>query len=101
LTFREHTTNLFQALDFVFFGNLQHLKATAAREFGDDSVNEQIMKMTQPDEQTATSGTVRGSFRKARMIPDTTIRPFKILIDEEIMRQNPGFQAVWETKCLD
>jgi hypothetical protein len=30
------------------------------------------------------------------MILDTTTRPFKIRIDEDIMRQSPGFQAVWE-----
>jgi hypothetical protein len=96
LTFPAHTTNLFQAPDLVFFGSLRHLKATAAGEFGDNSVNEQITKMIQAPEQTATSGTIKGSFRRAGMIPDTTTRPLKIRIDEEIMRQSPGFLAIWE-----
>jgi hypothetical protein len=91
LTFPAHTTNFFQILNLVFFDSLKHLKATAAREFDDDSVNEQIMKMIQADEQTAISGTIRRSFRKAVMIPDTTTRPFKIVIDEDIMRQSPSF----------
>jgi hypothetical protein len=96
LTFPAHTINLVLTLDLVFFGSLEHLKSTAAGKFGDDSVNEQITKMIQAYEQTATSGTIRGPFRKAGMIPNTTTRPFKIRIDEEIMRQSPCFQAVWE-----
>jgi hypothetical protein len=100
LTFPVHPTNLFQALNLVFFGNLKHLKATAAWEFGDDSDNEQIAKMIQTYEQTAASGIVIRSFCKAKMIPDTTTRPFKIRADEDIMRQSPGFQAVWERNVL-
>jgi hypothetical protein len=96
LTFPVHTTNLFQALDLVFVGSLKHLKATAAAEFGDDSVNDQIMKMIQADEQTATSGTIRGSFDKVGMILDTTTRPFKVRIDEGIKRESPGFQVIRE-----
>jgi hypothetical protein len=96
LTFPVHTTNLFQALDLVFSGSLNYFKATTAGEFGDDLVNGQIMKMIQAYEQTATPGTIRGSFRKAGMISNTTTRPFKIHIDEDIMRQSPGLQAVWE-----
>jgi hypothetical protein len=96
LTFPAHTTNLFQALDLVFFGTLKHLKATAAGEFDDGSVNEQITKMIQAYEQTATSGTIRGSFPRAGMISDITTRPFKIRVDEDAMRQSPGFRAVWE-----
>jgi hypothetical protein len=59
LTFPEHTTNLFLAVDLVFFGSRKHLKATAAGEFGDDWVNEQITKMIQAYQQTATLGTIR------------------------------------------
>jgi hypothetical protein len=33
------TTNLFQALDFVFCGALEKFKASATGEFDDDSVN--------------------------------------------------------------
>jgi hypothetical protein len=58
------------------------------------------MIMIQADEQTATSGTIRGSFRKAGMIPDITTIPFKIRIDNSIMKQSPGFQAAWERNVL-
>jgi hypothetical protein len=42
ITFPAHTTNLFQALDLVFFGVLNKIKASAVGEFDDDSVNADI-----------------------------------------------------------
>jgi hypothetical protein len=67
ITFPDHTTNLFQALDLVFFGTHKRLKGTAEGEFGDESVNDQITKLIQAYEQTATSATsptLRGSFAR-------------------------------------
>jgi hypothetical protein len=69
---------LFQALDLVFFGALKKLKATAVGEFEGESVNAQITKLIQAYEQTATSGTIRGAFRKAVLEMNTSMRPFKI-----------------------
>jgi hypothetical protein len=45
-----HTTNLFQALDLVFFGALRKLKVIVVDEFDDDSVNAQITELVQADE---------------------------------------------------
>jgi hypothetical protein len=59
LTFPAHTTNLFQALDLVFFRSLKHLKATASGEFVDNSANDNITKLIQAYEQTARSSTTR------------------------------------------
>jgi hypothetical protein len=96
ITFPAHTTNLFQALDLVFFGALKKLKATAVGEFEDDSVNAQITKLIQAFEQTATSATIRGAFRKAGLELDVSRRPFKVKVVEERLRDNPGFREVWE-----
>jgi hypothetical protein len=30
------------------------------------------------------------------MTKDTTTRPYRILIDEVIMKENPNFQVIWE-----
>jgi tRNA(Ser,Leu) C12 N-acetylase TAN1 len=68
VAFQAHTTNIFQALDLVFFGALKKLKAIAQGEFDDDSVNDQITKLVQAHEQTATSMTIRASFREARLV---------------------------------
>jgi hypothetical protein len=96
LTFPDHTMNLFQALDFIFFGSFKHLKATAASEFGDDSLNDQLTKLIQAYEQMAMSSTISRSFRRAGMIKDTTTRSYRIMVDEVTMRESPGLEVVWE-----
>jgi hypothetical protein len=40
-------------------------------------------------------GTIRGSFRKAELEQDVTMWPFKIRIEEEKLRENPGFRELW------
>jgi hypothetical protein len=63
ITFPAHTTNVFQALDLVFFGALKKLKATARGEIDDASADATILKLIQAYEQAAMSTTVRASFR--------------------------------------
>jgi hypothetical protein len=46
--FSAHTTNIFQALDLVFFGAMKKLKATAPGEFGDDSMDERFYNFSTP-----------------------------------------------------
>jgi hypothetical protein len=94
LTFPAHTINLFQALDLVFFGSLKHLTVTATGELGDDSVNNHLTKLIQAYEQTVTSRTIRGSFHRAGMTADTITRSYKIVVDEVIMRESAGFDAM-------
>jgi hypothetical protein len=95
VTFPAHTTNLFQALDLVFFGVFRKLKASATGEFDDDSVSAQIIKLIQAYEQTATSSTIRGSCLPAGFEHDTAIRSFKLRVVEERLRGNPGFRETW------
>jgi hypothetical protein len=96
ITFPTHITNLFQALDLVFFGALKRLKGTAKGEFGDESINDQITKLIPAYEQTATWATVRGSFHKVGLDLNTTIRPFRVRVVEQMLRENPGFKEVWD-----
>jgi hypothetical protein len=65
MAFPAHTINIFQTLDFVFFGAFKKLKARAVGDFGHDSTNDQITRFIQAYEQTATSMRIRGSFCKA------------------------------------
>jgi hypothetical protein len=66
--FPAHTTNILQDLDLVFFGAMKKLKATAAGEFGQDSMDDQILKLAQSYEQTAASMTIRTSFHTTATI---------------------------------
>jgi hypothetical protein len=54
------------------------LKATAVGECDNDSVNAKVTTLVQADEQTATSSTISGCFRKAGMDLDVTTRSFMI-----------------------
>jgi hypothetical protein len=78
ITFPAQTINLFEALDLVFFDAFKKLKATAQGESDGDPVNAQITKRIQAYEQGATCAPIRGSFRKAGMDLDVTVRQFRI-----------------------
>jgi hypothetical protein len=94
VAFPAHITNIFQALDLVFFDALEKLKANAQGEFDDDSVNDQITKLVQVYEQTFTSMTIRALFCKAGLVPDTSSRPFRLRFDKEEVRENAEFKEI-------
>jgi hypothetical protein len=90
---------LFQALDLAFFRALKKLKATAIAELDDKSAKEQVTKLLQAHQQTATSATIRGSFRKAGLGLNVMVRPFRIEVEEQTLRENRGFQEIWGDIC--
>jgi hypothetical protein len=54
------------------------IKQTATGEFDKRSVREQITKLLQAYEQTATSMMICASFPKAVLWPDSRTKPFKV-----------------------
>jgi uncharacterized protein (DUF1786 family) len=74
---------------------LKKLQASAVGEFDDVSLNAYITTLISAYEQTATSSTIRGSFRKAGIQQDITTRPFKLQVIEESLRANPGLPEMW------
>jgi hypothetical protein len=65
VAFQDRSTNIFLVLDLVFFGAIKKLKATAPGEFGDYSMDNQVLLCVHSYEQTAASMTIRSSFRDA------------------------------------
>jgi hypothetical protein len=96
VAFPAHATNIFEPFDLVFFGVLKKLQASAEGDFGDESVNDEITKLIQAYQQTATSKTIRGSFRRAGLAPDTSTHPFRLTFHEGVLRENPGFREIWD-----
>jgi hypothetical protein len=94
LVFPAHTTYLFQALDIVLFGALKTIKKTTHGDFGDDSVRDQVTNLLQAYEQVSTSFTIRGAFRKAGFFPDVRSKPIRLVFNEGILRENPGFSEI-------
>jgi hypothetical protein len=101
IVFPAHTTNIFQALDLVFVAPLKKMKQTATGEFNENSVREQIAKLIQGYKQTATSATIRRSFRRAGLCPVSEIRLFRLQFDKERSREKPGIQGVVGEEHLD
>jgi hypothetical protein len=100
VVFPTHTTNIFQAMDLVFFDALKKLKETAIEEFDDDSMNDQITELIQAYEQIATSITIRRSFKRADMYPNMVFRPFKLRIDEEMLKNILRFKEIWDRNIM-
>jgi hypothetical protein len=86
--FPAHTTNLFQALDLVFFGAIRKNRDLLANKPEVALVDGQSWKIIQACEQTATSFTIRLCFRKAGLLPNTQTRPFEFESNEQAVRQN-------------
>jgi hypothetical protein len=87
-------THLFQAIDLVFFCILKKLKASAQSKFDANSANDQLTRPIQTCEQTATSTAIPASFPKAGLVPDTSVRPFRLRFDEDEVRENAGFKEI-------
>jgi hypothetical protein len=75
---------------------MKKLKATVPGEFGEDSMDEQILKLLQAYEQTATSMTIRGSFGKAGIYLIVESGALNVNFDEEKLRNNAGFKELGE-----
>jgi hypothetical protein len=89
-----HASTIVQAFDFVFCGALNKLMATAQGEFEDDSFTDEIIIIVRAEQHTATSITVRGSFPPAELVPYRSVRPLRLTIEEDTIRENKGFRKV-------
>jgi ABC-type thiamine transport system substrate-binding protein len=82
--------------DLVFFDPMKKLKGTVPGEFGEDSMDEQILKLLKAYEQTATSMTIRDSFQKTGIYPIVESGALKVNFDEEKLRNNARLKELWE-----
>ena len=96
LVYPSHTSNLFQALDLSFFGALKKNKAYEMETFSDNFLTNSILEVLQAYQKTATDQTIRGSFRLAGIKITYGETPRRVKIDEESIRNNPGFKEIWD-----
>jgi hypothetical protein len=89
-----HPTNVVQAFDFVFCGAMKRLSAAPEGEFTDDCVSDEITRVVRACQQTVTLTTVRGSFPKAGLVPDISVRVLSLTTEEDKIRENTGFGDV-------
>jgi hypothetical protein len=101
ILFPAHTTNIFQTLDLAFVGALKKRKGTATGQFDDDeAINDQITQLVHAYEQTTTSMTIRGSFRRTGMYPDCRATPFKLTFAEKKLRSSSGFEKISDRNIM-
>jgi hypothetical protein len=71
LVFPAHTTNLFQALDLIFFGAMKNNKDSLVREPEIASAHGQIWKLIRTSEQRKMSFTIQACSCKAELSSNT------------------------------
>ena len=95
LVYPSHTSNLFQALDLCFFGAMKKNKSNEMEVFSEKILINTILEVLQAYEKTATTQTIRNSFRLAGIKSTVGQMPKRVIIDEVLIRNNPGFQEIW------
>jgi hypothetical protein len=93
--FRLRPVTSFKSLTLLFWRS-EEIESHRGRRTWDDSVNEQITTLAQAYEQSATLIAIRASFRRAGLTPDGKSRPFRLVFDEQRLRENRGFKEIWD-----
>jgi hypothetical protein len=96
-TFPPHSTNLLQPLDLVLFGLFKRAKLLHEPELPRWSREGQIVLLQETYEKVATCRNIRSSFKKAGVTLNCTRRPYTVRFDEDLVRENVGFQEMWES----
>lgn len=47
-------------------------------------------------EETMTGQRIRGSFQRAGFTIDTSKKPHRLIFNEKLLRENPGFKELWD-----
>jgi hypothetical protein len=77
------------ALDLSLFGALKRRKDRSSGEFGDGNLKDQITKLPKVHEETSTSFTIRGSFRRAIFLYRLARSTHALVFSQEKVRENP------------
>jgi hypothetical protein len=95
ITFAPHTTQIFQILDMTLFGVLKR-RLGYKLPFGDEKVTGKfIMKAYLDFKQTIVESNIWVAFRAIGFEFDTEVEPYRLLFNEEKLRQNEGFRELW------
>ena len=102
-TFPPHTTNLFQPLDLSLFGALKSFKSHVSSEEDGKYIKSCISKLLKSFEQVSTSFTIRGSFKRAGLIPIMNVVPHLAQCNVSLLIDKYDFKNIWDrnTKITD
>jgi hypothetical protein len=95
ITFAPHTTQIFQVLDVTLFGVLKrHLGSKLPFEDEKETVGF-IMKVCHDFKQTMVKLNIWEAFQAIGFEFDTELEPYRLLFNEEKLRQSEGFRELW------
>jgi hypothetical protein len=94
-TFAPHTTQIFQVLDTTLFGVLKRQRRYEL-PFGDEKATVQFfMKVYHNFKQTMVEPNIWGAFQALGFEFDTRSEPYRLLFNEEKLRESTGFRELW------
>lgn len=96
IAFPAHTTNIFQALDLVLFGIFKKKKETQKSTVDQNKQAFLSSKIINAYEETMTGSRIRSSFHRAGFTIDTSKNPHRLIFDENLLKDNPGFKELWD-----
>jgi hypothetical protein len=95
ITFAPHTTQIFQVLDTTLFGVLKR-RQRSELPFGDEKATVKfVMKVYRDFKQTVVEPNIWGAFQALGFEFDTRSKPYRILFNEEKLRESTGFRELW------
>jgi hypothetical protein len=95
ITFAPHTTQIFQVLDVTFFGVLKPCLGYKLPFEDEKETVTFIMKVYHDFKQTMVESNIWRAFRAIGFEFDTEAEPYRLLFNEERLRQSEGFRELW------
>jgi hypothetical protein len=95
ITFARYTTQIFQVLDLTPFGIFKRSSRHELPYENDKKALKIIMKVYHDCGQTVVPPTVWGAFHALGLDFDMRSEPYRLVFDENKLRESEGFQELW------
>jgi hypothetical protein len=95
ITFAPHTTLIFQILDLTLFGVLKHEPRYDLPLDDDIATLKCIMKVYRDFKKTMVEPNIWAAFQAIGFQYDMAAEPYRLLFNEEKLRESKGFQELW------
>jgi hypothetical protein len=95
ITFAPHTTQIFQVLDVTVFGVLKWRLGYKLPFEDENETIRLIVKVYRHFKQTMVESNIWRAFRAIGFEFDTEVEPYRLLFNEEKLRQTEAFRELW------
>jgi hypothetical protein len=96
ITFPTPTTHIFQSFDLSIFGTFKKRMGYQLPFDNDEITTGFVKRVFHNAKQTLVEDNVRSAFMQLRLSCDIRTTPYLLLFDENMLRESPGFLALWE-----